>query len=73
MDRYLHTIEVPHVRVELDPVTQTARYIGPDGLPITEAKHRATGTGTETPTQTSGGDGQNPGADQDHSQDSDSD
>lgn len=74
MEPYGCLTEVHQFAVGLDPDTQTARYMGPDGEVVT-AKHRKTNTGTEKPTRTSRGDGASPGreTDEDHSQDSDQD
>jgi putative ATP-grasp target RiPP len=42
---FAETIEVGHASVELDPETQTSRYLGLDGRMMAPPKH---GSGTET-------------------------
>lgn len=50
---------VPHTRVELDPATQTTRYLDEDDQPLELAKHGTSRT-VSTSNPTGGGDGQNP-------------
>lgn len=42
---FAETLEVGHATVELDPVTQTSRYLDLDGRLMAPPKH---GSGTET-------------------------
>lgn len=71
--RYRSTIPVEAAEISLDPVTQTALRIGPDGQVLAAPGH-GTNTGTEMATSFATGDGSGPGSiDSDHSQDNDND
>jgi len=61
---------VEYVRVELDPATQTARYLDEAGLPVTMAKH-GTSTGTSPVTGTGNPSDGRGGGDTDRGNDSD--
>jgi len=61
---------VAYASVELDPVTQTARYLDGNGQPVMMPKH-GTSTGTNPPTGTGGPDGHGAGRDQDTGNDTD--
>ncbi|MFF9345739.1 putative ATP-grasp-modified RiPP [Streptomyces sp. NPDC014734] len=54
MRRYPDAVSLPGATVTVDPVTQTGRWIGPDGdvLPAT-ARHKRSETSKETSTKTS--------------------
>jgi putative ATP-grasp target RiPP len=72
---YRNTLVLPYERVELDPDTQTTRYLDPTDTPVEMGKHgtsRATSSATST-----GGDGGGPNppapADSDSIPDSESD
>ncbi|MFE3073464.1 putative ATP-grasp-modified RiPP [Streptomyces sp. NPDC059247] len=49
---YVLTVPVPYARIEIDPVTQTTRYLGPDGWSVDMGEH---GTNTATATATATG------------------
>jgi len=44
---------LPYTEVVLDPATQQGLWIGPDGLPVVDAKHKRSETSKETSKQTS--------------------
>lgn len=72
---YPSITEVPYVRTEIDPDTQTTRYFDANGNRVEMGGH---GTGTATANQTSttsdgGGSNPPPPADSDLTDDSDSD
>lgn len=72
---YPSITQVPYVQTELDPDTQTTRYLDATGNPIEMGKH---GTGTSTANQTStssdgGGPNPPPPSDSDLTSDDDSD
>jgi putative ATP-grasp target RiPP len=71
MQPFPDTTPVPYRYVELDPASQTARYLDGNGNPIPAwDKHRKSGTSKETSTITGDCSG---GADQGHDQAGDTD
>ncbi|MBQ1158476.1 putative ATP-grasp-modified RiPP [Streptomyces sp. A73] len=53
MQPYPRTVVLPAAEVVLDPVTQTGRWVGPDGLEAPTARHKRSETSKETSTKTS--------------------
>ncbi|MFJ6483893.1 MULTISPECIES: putative ATP-grasp-modified RiPP [unclassified Streptomyces] len=73
---YPSITEVPYARTEIDPDTQTTRYLDADGRRVEMAGGHGTGTSTANSTATSsdgGGKNPPPPADSDLTEDSDSD
>lgn len=76
MALYPEVGQVPYLRTELDPETQTTRYFDADGTRIDMGNKHGTGTTTADQTSTSsdgGGPNPPPPSDSDLTEDSDSD
>jgi len=76
LDVYPSITEVPYVRTEIEPETQTTRYFDANGNRVEMAGGHGTGTTTANSTATSsdgGGKNPPPPSDSDLTEDSDSD
>lgn len=65
MRRYPDAVVLPAATATVDPVTQTGRWIGTDGIPLpATARHKRSETSKETKTRTSPDGNPDQGSDQ---------